>query len=260
MDADKSNSVFLYRHSTFISDEDLYFVLHFLVKRAKQLCQNIKLTKIGTATACTYLQRFYSNNLFRLCTHDPYNVVVVIVYLASKVEECAVRLEDILSVLTFTTPPAPELLLLEMEILKALDFDLKITHPYRSVNLIIGIVEGPDEPAFGEDVAQVATSIINDSFFTDMCLRFKPHLIGIAAVKMACLTMDRSFDRLQRYLTHDEVAITCIIATIHLMYSKGRVCASDELSSQRMHSILDKMRKDSKSRREDSGSITQLIK
>jgi len=145
-------------------------------------------------------------------------------YVASKAEETPVHVKtavleartlfgsDEYSIKTF---PSDNSKLAEMEfyLVDDLECDLVVFHPYRTLLALcgkevgslpssdaeagevgVGVDEGPRYWGSGEgkleihdSVMQIAWLIINDSYRSDLCLLYPPHLIAIAAVYLALL-------------------------------------------------------------------------
>jgi len=126
-----------------------------------------------------FFKRFYLKASFS--EFDPRLVGPTMLFLAAKVEECSVP--NFLTALKQVDPSWPykmEMILeCEFYALHYLNFDLIVFHPYRPLTQYLSGVKM-------QDLLQTAWNIVNDSYRTDLSLRYAPYLIAIAAIYMAC--------------------------------------------------------------------------
>ncbi|KAI9594153.1 cyclin-like protein [Syncephalis fuscata] len=146
------------------------------------------------ATAMTYFQRYYANNAYR--NTDAYPIACTCLYLAAKVEETPHHLRTFVnemreylkhSQLTTTevdgkTIPtrfpysSADIAELEIYILEEMDFYMVLYQPYELLTRLC------DELHLPPSSMQTAWFVINDSFRIDVCLRYPPHVITLAAL------------------------------------------------------------------------------
>ncbi|KAG0361079.1 hypothetical protein BGZ54_009247 [Gamsiella multidivaricata] len=69
----------------------------------------------------------------------------------------------------------------EFYLLEELEFYLTVYHPYRDLTLIA------KELKLEESNLQTAWFVINDSYRTDVCLLYAPHMIALAALYIICV-------------------------------------------------------------------------
>lgn len=72
----------------------------------------------------------------------------------------------------------------EFKMIAALEFDLIIYHPYRPMLQYCS-------DAGMTDLLSTAWPVLNDSYYTDACLRYPPYLIAIACIFIAGTLRDR---------------------------------------------------------------------
>ncbi|KAI8324435.1 C/H/G cyclin [Martensiomyces pterosporus] len=136
------------------------------------------------ATATVYFKRFYINNTFY--DIDPYLMVATCVYLACKVEEnphhikhiwgeTKAALAEISADIKFPYD-MPDIAECESYLLEEMKFYLIVYHPYQ---VLIDISEQINLP---KPSLQAAWSIVNDSYLTEACLVYPPHVVAIASL------------------------------------------------------------------------------
>jgi hypothetical protein len=121
------------------------------------------------------------------------------VFLACKVDENVRRLRDVINVMNRIQHPEREpLSLLDKEylrmkdiisdheqiILRALMFNVRVRLPYKYLVNYVACIQG------SEGLLQLGYAIVNDSFRTTLCLRYKPNDIAVAAIHLAAKMCD----------------------------------------------------------------------
>jgi len=138
------------------------------------------------STAVVFFKRFYLKASFN--EFDPRLVGPTMLFLAAKVEEYNVP--NFLKSLKQVDPSWPYKMdmILECEFfaLHYLNFDLIVFHPYRPLTQYLSDVNM-------QSLLQPAWNIVNDSYRTDLCLRYAPYLIAIAAIYMACNFLQKDY-------------------------------------------------------------------
>ena len=121
--------------------KELFDLKSFFVDYLGDLAQGVKLRQRAIATAAVYFRRFYLRQSLR--EYDPRKLAPACLYLAAKVEECAVQAHDIAAQTRKVCEgeryrqeaspswhlTVPELLDLELFLVQALEFCLVIFHP-----------------------------------------------------------------------------------------------------------------------------------
>ena len=121
-------------------------------------------------------------------------VAVACMFLACKVDENVRRLRDVINVLNrIQTPEKEPLSLLDKEylrmkdvisdheqiVLRALMFNVKVRLPYKYLVNYVACLQG------SEGLLQLSYAIVNDSFRTTLCLRYKANDIASASIFLA---------------------------------------------------------------------------
>ncbi|KAF9935827.1 hypothetical protein BGZ65_002966 [Modicella reniformis] len=172
--------------------EDLEYVDIATLTRIKMWYYNRKIGKRlqfrqqVVATAIVYFKRFYTKNSMR--STDPSLVAATCIYLACKIEECPQHIKHIITEMKtalanhggfdYDTSKVAEF---EFYLLEELEFYLIVYHPYRDLTLIA------KELKIEESNLQTAWFVINDSYRTDVCLLYAPHMIALAALYIICV-------------------------------------------------------------------------
>ncbi|KAG0000128.1 hypothetical protein BGZ79_006300 [Entomortierella chlamydospora] len=180
--------------------EDLEYVDIATLTKIKMWYYNI-IGKIGkrlqfrqqvVATAIVYFKRFYTKNSMR--STDPSLVAATCIYLACKIEECPQHIKHIITEMKnalanhggfdYDTSKVAEF---EFYLLEELEFYLIVYHPYRDLTIIAKNLK------LEESNLQTAWFVINDSFRTDVCLLYAPHMIALAALYIICVVHAERF-------------------------------------------------------------------
>ncbi|RKP05471.1 cyclin-like protein [Thamnocephalis sphaerospora] len=167
----------------------------------QSVAKRMMLRQRVVASAMTYFQRFYANNAY--CETDPYPIACACLYLAAKVEETPHHLRTFVNEMRellrhplsardgtdgkSTTANAArfpytsaDIAELEIYLLEEMDFYMILQHPYDLLTRLCAELQLP------QSVLQTAWFVTNDSFRTDACLRYPPHVIALAALYLTC--------------------------------------------------------------------------
>lgn len=155
--------------------------------------------QLTVSVAITFFQRFYM--LESMIVHPPPLIAAACLFLSCKVQETHKRLKDIIywtvKVRTRRTEDFPDgmelfenspgyyeeksnILDKEREVLRVLNFDLNVDHPYKHLWTLTKsyLGNGPMQ----KDVTQAAWNFLNDSFRTYLHVRYDPKEIASAAM------------------------------------------------------------------------------
>ncbi|KAL5490170.1 SSN8 [Sanghuangporus weigelae] len=195
----------------------------FFANLISKLGNKLQMRQRVIATATIFFRRFYLKNSY--CETDPYLVLAACCYVAAKAEESPVHIKTVIaearSVLSGPEYnvrhfPTENSKLAEMEfyLVDELECDLVVFHPYRTLMTLVkdasqveqlmeekeagelgaGIEDGPRYWGTGQGrldlpirAIQDAWFLINDTYRSDICLLYPPHLIAIAALYLVCV-------------------------------------------------------------------------
>lgn len=196
-----------------------------------KLGKKLQLRQRVIATATIFFRRFYLRNSY--CETDPFIVVAACCYVAAKAEESPVHIKNVVTEarLIYANEeygiksfPSDNIKLAEMEfyLVGDLECDLVVFHPYRTLMTLCGKTgsgsakdieageagvgvddgvrywgTGEGKLELNESALQMAWFIINDTYRSDICLIYPPHLIAIAAIYLTIGLHDTTRSQLQ---------------------------------------------------------------
>ncbi|KAF9236634.1 cyclin-like protein [Melanogaster broomeanus] len=199
-----------------IDDPDfLTYLSVFFANAITKLGKKLNFRQRVIATAIVFFRRFYLKSSY--CETDPFIVIAACCYVAGKAEESPVHIKNIVAEarLFFSKQPygiksfsSDNSKLAEMEfyLVADLECDLIVFHPYRTLMALCkkdssstviaeagevgaGVDDGARYWGTGEgqlelpaEALQLAWSIINDTYRSDLCLLYPPHLLAITAL------------------------------------------------------------------------------
>jgi len=152
----------------------------YFTEQIQKLGRHAKVRQRVIATANVLFRRFYTKNL--LCDYDPFLVAPTCLYLASKAEECTVQAK----IWTRMQNKYDVAAMLEMEmfLIEELEYSLVVFHPYRPLMQILADAEL-------QELTKYSWSLVNDSYHTDICLLYPPHMCALACVYTAAVLMGK---------------------------------------------------------------------
>ena len=153
----------------------------------------------SSATAASLFRRFYMRQ--SIASRDPHVAVAAVVYLSGKVDECKCSAQKVIDHLTalceydyaeiFSRITVSKVLHFELQMIEKLGFDLLVHSPYPSLLRFFNAAEGIPSAAVGQNVLRASRDIINDAMlYTDLALTHPPHVTALAALCVACITLD----------------------------------------------------------------------
>lgn len=154
----------------------------YFQQQLTKLGRRMSLRQQALATAQVYIKRFYLRVEMRKT--NPYLIMATAVYLACKMEECPQHIRLMLGEAARQWPElgvseSSKIGECEFALISQLSSRLICHHPYRSLTEL--------SPIFGlsNEETQLAHSIINDSYSTDLVFLYPPHVLAIVAVFLA---------------------------------------------------------------------------
>lgn len=134
------------------------------------------------ATAQVYLKRFYTRVEIRLT--NPYLVVTTALYLACKVEESPQHIRLIVTEARqlwqeFIGLDSSKIGECEFYLISEMNSQLVVHQPYRTLSSLRALL------ALTEEEVQLARSVINDHYMTDLPLLCAPHIFALVAILLS---------------------------------------------------------------------------
>ncbi|KAF5008286.1 hypothetical protein FDECE_5424 [Fusarium decemcellulare] len=147
-----------------------------------RLAKRLTIRQQSMATAQVYMKRFYSKVEIRRT--NPYLVIATAIYLACKMEESP---QHIRLIVTEARQMWGDLVAIDTSKLGECEFfmisemrsQLIVHQPYRSITAL------RSELSLVEEEVQLARSVVNDHYMTDLPLLYAPHIIALVAILLA---------------------------------------------------------------------------
>ncbi|XP_062622271.1 cyclin-L1-like [Saccostrea cucullata] len=197
----------------------------------------LKLPQVAMATGQVLYQRFYYSK--SLVKHNFEVVAMGCINLASKIEECPRRLRDVINVVHHikqvrsqkTIHPLildqnyittkNQVIKAERRILKELGFCVHVQHPHKVIVMYLQVLEAEKN----QRLVQCAWNYMNDSFRTDVFVRFQPETIACACIYLAARQLQIPLPNSPSWFAIfnvDEQNIQEICLTILKLYARPR--------------------------------------
>ncbi|KAI1412427.1 cyclin-C [Hypoxylon sp. FL1857] len=147
-----------------------------------RLSKRLNIKQQAVATAQLYIKRFYCKVEIRRT--NPYLVLTTALYLACKMEECP---QHIRMFVTEARSLWPDLLHTEVSrvgeceffLISEMNSQLIVHQPYRTLTSL------QSDFYLTQDEINLALSVINDHYMTDLPLLYPPHIIALTAILLS---------------------------------------------------------------------------
>lgn len=148
------------------------------------MSKRLPIRQQSLATAQVYLKRFYSQVEIRRT--NPYLVITTALYLANKMEESPQHIRLMLTEARhlwqdFIVHDASKIGECEFFLISEMSSQLIVYQPYRTLSALRPVL------FLMEDEVQLAKTVINDHYMTDLPLLFPPHTIALVAILLALI-------------------------------------------------------------------------
>ncbi|KAI8624581.1 RNA polymerase II holoenzyme cyclin-like subunit [Xylariaceae sp. FL1651] len=152
-------------------------------QQLNRLGKRLGVRQQALATAQMYLKRFYCKVEIRRT--NPYLVITTALYLACKMEECPQHIRLVVSearalwTVDSLTLDISRLGECEFYMISEMHSQLIVHQPYRTLTNL------QSEFFLSQDEVNLAVSVINDHYMTDLPLLYSPHIIALTAILLA---------------------------------------------------------------------------
>jgi len=166
------------------------------LKQMRKICLNFNFPNVCKYTALSYFKHFLLRGSF--VQYNLRHIAAGCIYLATKVEECTINLNPLVSEAQRHLHPkkrkilAENIISAESQVLTSLNFSLKVWQPLRPLEcflLDLGIICRHKNVPLGEEIKELmkktGTSVILKAVESDAPLIYPPSQIGLAAVERA---------------------------------------------------------------------------
>ncbi|ELR05807.1 RNA polymerase II holoenzyme cyclin-like subunit [Pseudogymnoascus destructans] len=151
----------------------------FFNQQVKRLGKRLSVRQQAMATAQLYIKRFYTKIEIRRT--NPYLLIATAVYLASKMEESPQHIRLVVNEARSLWPDyfntdTSKLGECEFFLISEMNSQMIIHQPYRSLLAL------QDEFFDTQEESNLAWSVINDHYMTDLPLLYPPHILALTAI------------------------------------------------------------------------------
>eukprot|EP00698_Gefionella_okellyi_P019532 TRINITY_DN5994_c0_g1_i1.p1 TRINITY_DN5994_c0_g1~~TRINITY_DN5994_c0_g1_i1.p1 ORF type:complete len:256 (-),score=43.95 TRINITY_DN5994_c0_g1_i1:56-823(-) len=210
------------RDREILGDERLQNLRRYCVKFIQDIGKRFRFRQRVIASAIVYLKRFYLRFNFVEC--DPELVAPTCLYIATKVEEASITAKSLAQWMQGIVNPSTgwkykdsHVLVMELYIMEALNFQLVVFHPYRP------LLQFAHDAGLDNDTLDAAWRVCNDSYRSDVCLLYPPHIIALACIHIGAVTYERDAHQWLRELCVDPREIAACAQDILEVYRTGAV-------------------------------------
>ncbi|KAL3861354.1 hypothetical protein ACJMK2_007390 [Sinanodonta woodiana] len=197
----------------------------------------LKLPQVAMATGQVLFQRFYYSKSF--VKHNMEVLAMACINLASKIEECPRRIRDVINVFHHIKQVRNQknihplvldqnyinlknqVIKSERRVLKELGFCVHVQHPHKIIVMYLQVLECEQN----QKLVQCAWNYMNDSFRTDVFVRYQPETIACACIFLAARQLQIALPNAPPwfYLFQvDEREIEDICITLLRLYARKR--------------------------------------
>ncbi|PSN33237.1 hypothetical protein C0J52_24493 [Blattella germanica] len=201
----EANRNFIIKHGTNMTDEERAWTFlsaadeRLLVRQyelqLRDFCRrfNPPMPRSVIGTAFHYFKRFYLRN--SVMDYHPKEILATCVYLACKVEEFNISIQQFVANIKGDREKASDIVLNnELLLMQQLNYHLTVHNPYRPISGLLidiktrGSLKDPDRLIPGID------ELLDRSFLTDACLLYAPSQIALAAILHSASKIQENLD------------------------------------------------------------------
>jgi len=168
----------------FLTEEEEKDVVFYFSVKMGEFCDKFKppMPNYVKGTSFHYFKRFYLNN--SVMNYHPKEILVTAVYLACKVEEFNVSMQQFIANVQGNQERATRIILNnELLLMQELQFHLTVHNPFRAVEGLLIDIKTRCETVHNVDSFRPdIQSFIDSVFLTDACLIYAPSQIALAAI------------------------------------------------------------------------------
>lgn len=206
-----------------LTDEHISLIKVHFTHCIFELARACKLRQRVAGSAVIFFRRFYLRNNFT--SQDPRLIAPGCLYLASKSEESLVAAKVLVASLKKLRPSwsydVKHLLDAEMIIIEDLDFNLVVFNPYRPLKHMI-------QSSGLTSAAMQAWALLNDSYRSDLLLRWPPFLVALGSLLVAAQLGGLDPSNWVTTLNVDMEQVFDIVLELTTMYERNKAVLSLE--------------------------------
>jgi len=185
----QTNSAFVSRHSKgqpsdfFLTPENEAELDFYFSKQMEKICEKFKppMPNYVKGTSFHYFKRFYLNN--SMMDYHPKEILVTAVYLACKVEEFNVSMQQFVANIPGNQEKATKVILNnELLLMQELKFHLTIHNPYRAMEGLLIDIKTRYSLADVESWRTDMEEFLSQVYLTNSIMIYSPSQIALAAI------------------------------------------------------------------------------
>ncbi|KAJ3648409.1 hypothetical protein Zmor_020214 [Zophobas morio] len=183
------------RYDYFLTAEEEKIMVKRYEIRLRDFCKRFQppMTRCVIGTAFHYFKRFYIHN--SVMNHHPKEIMVTCIYLACKVEEFNVSIQQFVANLKGDREKATDIILNnELLLMEQLSFHLAIHNPFRPVEGLLIDIKTRCSLNDPERLRPGTEHFLERAFLTDVVLLYSPSQVALAAVLHAASKLQENLD------------------------------------------------------------------
>ncbi|CAH1364215.1 hypothetical protein MTP99_000615 [Tenebrio molitor] len=183
------------RYDYFLTAEEEKIMVKRYEIRLRDFCKRFQppMTRCVIGTAFHYFKRFYIHN--SVMNHHPKEIMVTCIYLACKVEEFNVSIQQFVGNLKGDREKATDIILNnELLLMEQLNFHLSIHNPFRPVEGLLIDIKTRCTLNDPERLRPGTEHFLERAFLTDVVLLYSPSQVALAAVLHAASKLQENLD------------------------------------------------------------------
>jgi len=256
-----------------LSLEDQSVLRIYYEQQIQQICKHLSLPDKCQATSIAFFKRFYLS--CTLMDHHPKTIMLTSIYVASKVEEHHIDLDDFCKTVKIDQASIQQP---EMTLLEGLRFQLKIYHPYRALHGLMLDLQSSLQGSSIDALWVAAQEELHLAMATDLPLLYPPSQLALAALLRACSKLQINlkeylslrfgsqswYDSLVAHIDTigrilDEAMTPPSLDTLRAIDRKLRFCSNPELNPDSAQYIANKAKKEAEKEAQRQQKLQQKM-
>ncbi|CAG9859840.1 unnamed protein product [Phyllotreta striolata] len=183
------------KYDVFLTPEEEKIMVKRFELHLRDFCKRFQppMPRYVVGTAFHYFKRFYINN--SVMNYHPKEIMVTCIYLACKVEEFNVSIQQFVANIKGDREKATDIILNnELLLMEQLNFNLSIHNPFRPVEGLLIDIKTRTNLHDPERLRQGTEHFLERSLLTDAILLYSPSQVALAAVLHAASKLQENLD------------------------------------------------------------------
>nr|XP_023027890.1 cyclin-H [Leptinotarsa decemlineata] len=230
------------KYEFFLTPEEEKIMVKRYELHLRDFCKRFQppMPRYVVGTSFHYFKRFYINN--SVMNYHPKEIMVTCIYLACKVEEFNVSIQQFVANIKGDREKATDIILNnELLLMKQLNFHLSIHNPFRPVEGLLidiktrGSLQDPERLRLGTE------HFLERALLTDVILLYSPSQVALAAVLHAASKLQENLDSYVTDILFGDDAKGNLEELIEAVRAiRSVVKMADSVSDRNQQKILDK--------------------